>query len=339
MLIFLGTVISFWISAICGGGASLVLIPLLNLNMASTQVPAALTVGTFASSSSRLMVFWKNISWNIVKYYVPAAIPTVWIGAWALKYFNPIYLQFFVGIFLLVNVRHLLMPKSKIRQDESPSTNKVLMIIGALAGFISGLTGAVGLLFNRFYLKYGLTKEQIVATRAANDIIIHLIKLILYSIMGLLTMESLKIGLIIAVGAIVSSFSVKYILPLLSETVFRRIGYGAMAVSGMILLINTSASIIMSDHPSVHFMPMGNTLETQFAWRSSHVAIELEYESGIEIEHSIAYTDLPDRLIPKVDSLIRQAEHVMYEQVNSFQGTTYEVYITSNGELRKYDLN
>ena len=111
-----------------------------------------------------------------------------------------------------------------------------------------------------------------------------------------------------------------------------------MAVSGMILLFNTSASIIKSDHPSVHFMPIGNTLETQFAWRSSHIAIELEYDEGLELEQRISYQDLPERLYAAVDPLIKNADEVMYEKVNNLHGVYYEVYITENGQLNKHDL-
>uniref|UniRef100_UPI002B4100B5 hypothetical protein n=1 Tax=Pseudomonas aeruginosa TaxID=287 RepID=UPI002B4100B5 len=78
------------------------------------------------------------------------------------------------------------------------------------------------------YLRYGLTKEEIVATRAANEIFLHTIKLIIYIILGLYSGNAIWLGVAIAVASIVSSYSVKYILPYLSEFVFRRIGYGAM---------------------------------------------------------------------------------------------------------------
>lgn len=338
ILIFLATLLSFWISAICGGGASLVLIPLLSLSLSASQVPAALTIGTFSSSFSRLTVFRKSIHWPIVFFYVPAGIPAVWLGAWALKYFNPIYLQFFIGIFLLLNVRFLLLPKSKIRKDESPSSRLTLIFIGALAGFISGLTGAVGLLFNRFYLKYGLSKEEIVATRAANDILLHLIKLVLYSTMGLMSSEIIKIGVLVAIGAFFSSISIKYILHFLNENLFRRIGYGAMAISGFVLIYATASAIIKTDNPSVHFKPIGNSLETQIAWRSSVVNIEFEYEEGIHLEHQITFDEIPSRLHSSILELTKDADQVIYEKVSGFNSSYYEVYVTIDGKVKKTEL-
>jgi hypothetical protein len=54
--------------------------------------------------------------------------------------------------------------------------------------------------------------------------------------LGLYSKSAFWLGIAIAVGAIISSFSVKYILPYLSEFVFRKIGYGAMVLSGITLL-------------------------------------------------------------------------------------------------------
>ena len=65
LLLITGTILAFWISAICGGGASLILIPILNLMLPSSVVPFSLTIGTFTSSASRIAVFKKHISWKI----------------------------------------------------------------------------------------------------------------------------------------------------------------------------------------------------------------------------------------------------------------------------------
>ncbi len=98
-LLFFATIIAFWISTICGGGASLILIPLLNLILPSSVIPFALTIGTFTSSASRIAVFKKSINWKIFLWFVPFSIPAVLLGAWLMKYINPTYLQFFVALF------------------------------------------------------------------------------------------------------------------------------------------------------------------------------------------------------------------------------------------------
>src|SRR5690606_2159023 len=130
---------------------------------------------------------------------------------------------------------------------------------------VSGVTGAIGLLFNRFYLRYGLTKEEIVATRAANEIFLHLVKLIIYVFLGLYSKTALWLGIAIAIGAVISSLTVKYILPYLSEYVFRKIGYGAMVISGIALFISTSQQILKHDKISTGY----GLNEAKLKWRGS----------------------------------------------------------------------
>lgn len=255
-LLFLATIIAFWISAICGGGASLILVPLLNWLLPTSVVPFSLTVGTFASSASRIIVFKKNIRWQVFFWFVPFSIPAVLLGAWIMKYANPLYLELIVGLFLIANIPELFRKKKELNAEQKPYPKFILAIVGFFAGFISGVTGAIGLLFNRFYLRYGLTKEEIVATRAANEIFLHSIKLIIYIILGLYSTNAIWLGIAIAVASIVSSYSVKFILPYLSEFVFRRIGYGAMVVSGIFLLVGTTNSIIKQDKISFTTNPM-----------------------------------------------------------------------------------
>lgn len=230
LLVFIVSFIAFSISAICGGGAGLMLLPILGRVLPITQVPAALSIGTFTSSASRLYVFKKNVSWSIVKYFVPAAVPAVWLGAWLLKFVNPLYLEIAMGIFLISNLTFLLKKPKELNKTQK-SSHLVLCLIGFSAGFLSGLTGAVGLLFNRFYLKYGLTKEEIIATRAANEIILHFIKIILYFLFGLINTKVIALGVVVAVSAVLSAWTMKWILPKLSENAFKKIGYAAMTFS------------------------------------------------------------------------------------------------------------
>jgi uncharacterized membrane protein YfcA len=161
VLLFFGTIFAFWLSAICGGGASLILIPILNLLLPASVVPFSLTVGTFTSSVSRIAVFKKHVNWRIFFWFVPFSIPAVLIGAYLIKYINPNYLQLIVAFFLIANIPQLFKKIKANETNEKASPKYVLAIIGFLAGFVSGITGAVGLLFNRFYLKFGLKKKKL----------------------------------------------------------------------------------------------------------------------------------------------------------------------------------
>ena len=334
ILLFFGAILAFWISAICGGGASLILIPVLNLLLPTSVVPFSLTIGTFTSSASRIAVFRKHINWKIFAWFVPFSIPAVLFGAYLIKFVNPIYLQLVVGLVLIANIPQLFTTKKELAKEEKPYPKYILGIVGFLAGFVSGVTGAIGLLFNRFYLRYGLSKEEIVATRAVNEICLHLIKLIIYISLGLYSSTAIWLGIAIAFATIISSYTVKYILPYLSEFVFRKIGYGAMVLSGISLLISTSGKIIKQDKFAISENQYD---ETTIKWRESDFVLEFAIDDGLEIERPISPSELPARLSGKYATLSRVYDNIHLEKVFKLGSSSYEFYCYKNNKLTKFE--
>ncbi|MDQ0594209.1 putative membrane protein YfcA [Chryseobacterium ginsenosidimutans] len=339
ILLFIGTIVAFWISAICGGGASLILIPILNVILPGSVVPFSLTIGTFTSSVSRIAVFKKHIKWKIFFWFVPFSIPAVLLGAWLIKYVNPNYLQLIVAFFLILNLPELFKFKKKETENQKPYPRFLLMIIGFCAGFVSGITGAIGLLFNRFYLRFGLNKEEIVATRAANEIFLHLIKLIIYISIGLYSKTALWLGLTIAVATIISSYTVKYILPYLSEFLFKKIGYSAMVISGIVLLIGTSEKIIQQDNISFSIMQEDSESVSKVSWRNTDFIFEFAFDDGFEVERPIKPSELPNNLKQKYEALKSQYDKIHLEKVFTLnKKPAYEFYCYKNGALTKFEI-
>lgn len=339
VLLFAGTILAFWISAICGGGASLILIPILNLLLPTSLVPFSLTIGTFTSSASRIAVFKQHINWKIFLWFVPFSIPAVLLGAFLIKYVNPNYLQLIVAFFLIANLPQLFTSKNKTEETGKEYPKSALALIGFSAGFISGITGAVGLLFNRFYLKFGLKKEEIVATRAANEVFLHLIKLIIYISLGLYSNTALWLGIAIAVAAIVSSYTVKYILPHLSENLFKKIGYTAMVVSGVTLFTGTSGKIIEQDQIVITNSSTQQKKVYSMSWRDTKMALEYKTSKGFEFEKSIRPEDLSENLKEKYHSLQEHYDEVHIEKVYAFgKAITHEFYCYKNNVLTKFKV-
>lgn len=332
IIIFICSFLAFTISAICGGGASLMLIPILGSLLPMNQVPAALSIGTFSSSTSRIILFKKNICWHIVKYFVPFAIPAVWLGAWLLKFLNPLYLEILMGFFLISNLPFILKKSKEVETGKKPA-NWVLGIIGFLAGFLSGLTGVVGLLFNKFYLRYGLTKEEIVATRAANEIILHLIKIVLYTLFGLLTVKVISIGIVIALAAILSSLSMKWILPMLSELLFNKIGYFAMVLSGFILLTKATSTLMLEKKINFTTSTKSKGLETKLKWQKTNYALEFTYDEGFEFELVTPIKDLTISQQEFVKSKHKNADKIVIEAVYTINELSYEAYYFKDNRL------
>lgn len=318
-ILFLVTIIAFWLSAVAGGGASLILIPVLNMILPSTMVPVSLTIGTFTSNASRIALFRKNINWKIFAWFVPFSIPAVFLGAWIIKYANPTYLEFTISIFLIANLPQLFKKKKNIDAATSPiQTTHIrskLALIGFTAGIISGLTGAVGLLFNRFYLKFGLKKEEIIATRAANEIFLHLIKIITYFSLGLFSKTAISIGITIAVASLISSLTIKYILPYISEHIFRNIGFSAMVVSGFVLLVSSIKNLYKQEKLAIETELVDGKLSKSILWKENNFAIEFNKRHGIVIEKPVQVSDLPAHLQEKFLEYDQQFDKVLLEKI------------------------
>ncbi|MBE7178123.1 MAG: sulfite exporter TauE/SafE family protein [Mucilaginibacter polytrichastri] len=337
-VVFLLAVFAFSLSAVCGGGAGLLLMPLLAQLLPGAQVPAALSIGTATSSLSRGYVLFRSIRWDIVRWFVPAALPAVWAGARLLTYVNPLYLEILMGLFLIGNLPMLF---RKARENEKPEPHSpfLLILIGFAAGFVSGLTGAVGLLFNRFYLRYGLSKEEIVATRAANDLLLHLVKIILYASFGLITGRTLLIGFVVAVSALISSFSMKWVLAQISANVFKKIGYAAMVVSGVALFSSAFSRVVSQNNVEVNYRLVSDGLETQLQWKRDLFSLEFEYDEGFEFEYKTTLNELPEDYRQRAADLIAGHKKYMIEEVFGYRKHYYEVYVYTTDGLKKYDLH
>jgi uncharacterized membrane protein YfcA len=333
LLLFICSFLAFALSAVCGGGAGLMLIPILGGILPVTQIPAALSIGTFTSSASRGVMFFSKIRWDVVRWFVPAALPAVWLGAWLLKFVNPMYLELAMGLFLTSNLVSLF-KKSKEETRSTKKSNIKLLIIGFLAGFLSGLTGAVGLLFNKFYLQYGLSKEEIVATRAANELLLHLLKIVLYTLFGLLSSHVMYVGLIVAASAILSTWSMKWILPLLSDHLFKKIGYTAMVVSGMMMLSQSSHTILVEHKGNLSFNPVSEGLETKLQWQRSNFSLEFAYDEGFEFEQVIPLSELPKEKQDFIMSKKGTADNVIVEATFGIGDHGFEAYYFEKGQFK-----
>jgi uncharacterized protein len=335
IILFLIAIISFGISAVCGGGASFILLPALGLLLPGLQVPAALSIGTAVSSISRIMVFKKHVRWDIVAWFVPPALPAVWLGAKLLSSINPVLLEFLIGIFLVVNLP-LIFRKEKQSSGRNPKW--VLLLIGVGTGFISGLTGAVGLLFNRFYLTYGLSKEEIIATRAANELLLHLIKIVLYGMFGLLTAQALGAGFALSAAAIVSAWLMKRLLKYISENGFRRTGFIAMVLSGIIMMVNSGYTLYNKENVRLSMQKLDKGMETKLNWKKRSFTLEFTFDDGFEAEKTIRFNDLPAEKKLRVKELQQSGKLVLLEVVYGWGRTSYEAYFTNNGRLIVHDL-
>lgn len=155
------------------------------------------------------------------------------IGCYGLTQVHVEGLQLLLGIGLLIMVaNHLLIPK------DAQFVVKAwyflpLSFINAIG---SGLIGSTGPVMNPLYLNYGLEKEAMVATKAFNKAVLHLVKLTAYAAFGSLSSDYLAYGLVIGLGAIPANWLGKMVLAKMSAQQFRQLVFAFVAVSGVTMI-------------------------------------------------------------------------------------------------------
>ena len=323
-LVFAASLVAFALSAVSGGGAGLLLIPLLARSLPGVAVPAALTLGTVTSTVSKLLLFWRDVRWDIARVFVPGALPGVVLGAMLLRHVEPQLLEVFLGLFLVSNLSALLRPPSAV-STARPTRWWHLAVTGFAAGFLSGLTGAVGVLFNSFYFRHGLTRDQVIATRAANELLLHVIKLALYLALGLLTRPVWLTGAAVALGALLATAVARRVVRHLPERAFQRLGYAAMVVSGLFMLGSSVQRLRRSHDLGIGVTTESGEVELSGWWSGGSVTLEWEMRGGLAVEHQVRPEDLP----AAVQQVMRDQAHGRRlrraEVVYEWSGRAYEL--------------
>ena len=248
-----------WIvSTLAGGGSPFILIPLVNLLMGAAAVPPVITIGMFFGNAHRVFLFWREIDWVLTAWYAPGAIAGAILGAYTFTQIHLDWLQLVIGVFLIVSAFLFEIEKKPEKLDQKldqkldeklaealiPEEVKpkfqlkawYIMPAGFLKAYVSGLVGTTGPVLNPFYLRYGLVKEKMIATKAAHMTIIHLVKIITYGAFAAMSKEQIVAGLAIGLAAIPANLVGKYILSRMSSDQFREIVLAFMGVGGLWML-------------------------------------------------------------------------------------------------------
>lgn len=228
---------AYIISVISGGGGSLLLIPAINFMFGPKVVAPIINLGDLIGRPSRLIIFWKYIQWDVVRWYAPAAVTGVLIAGWLFTKVEASWFQVMIGVFLVSTV-------FQYRFGKKPRTFKMKkwywLPLGLGVAVISTIVGGLGPVLNPFYLNAGILKEKMIATKTANSFFMGVIQIGTYTFLGALYGKLWMLGIVLGLGATAGNLVGKRLLSNMTDQTFRKYVLALMVISGLYMILSKS---------------------------------------------------------------------------------------------------
>jgi uncharacterized membrane protein YfcA len=229
----IATLVAFYVKGLCGFANTLVFTSILGFGESNVAIsPVELLLGY----PTNMILTWRNRK-KLNKYvFIPLAI-LVLIGsipgAFLLKNVNAGYIKIVFGVVVI-----LLGIELYIR-DVKPSTAKesklMLAVIGIVSGMLCGLFG-VGALLAAYVGRVTKTSDEFKANISAVFIVENTFRIILYSVLGIISFASIRQALIMMPFVLIGLFAGMKSAKVLDERVVKRLVIILLVISGVALI-------------------------------------------------------------------------------------------------------
>lgn len=237
----LATLVAFFIKGLCGFANTLVFTSIMGFGEANVNIsPVELILGF----SSNLILTWKNRKKLNPSVFIPLAalvlcgsIP----GAILLKNLNVQYLKIVCGIVIvLIGIEMMFreFKSSKVKESKI-----ILGIIGLLSGILCGLFG-IGALLAAYVGRVTKTTDEFKANISAVFIVENTFRIILYSVIGVITLESIKNAALLMPVMLIGLFLGIKSGQILDDKLVKKIVIVLLIISGIVLVANNIIILI-----------------------------------------------------------------------------------------------
>lgn len=156
------------------GGGTLILAGLLLVYPPQLAIPLH-SFTQLSANGLRTAIFFKKVNWKVVGAYALLMIPFTWGAAKLFDLIDPNWLKIVVGTLILISVLPL-----PIRPKDEPKLSTFVWL-GALSGFLGVFVGAVGPMVVPFFNRLKLSREGMLTTKSAGQMMLQLTKIIAFA--------------------------------------------------------------------------------------------------------------------------------------------------------------
>lgn len=230
----IATVVAYFIKGLCGFANTLVFTTILSFGTPNVNIsPIDLLIGY----PTNLILTWENRKKLDSKFYLPL-IALVIIGSipgvFMLKNVNTSIIKLIFGVVVIVlGLEMLLREYSK---DSGKSSRILLAIIGVASGVLCGLFG-VGALLAAYVSRVTDDSQSFKANISAVFIVDNTFRIILYSTLHILTLDTLKRGLILIPFVLIGLIAGMKCSSIMNKNLAKKITALLLVISGISLVI------------------------------------------------------------------------------------------------------
>ena len=228
------TFAAFFVKGLCGFANTLVFSSIMGFGVNNVNIsPVELVLGF----PSNCIMTWKHKEFLKPKLFVPitlmvlaGSIP----GAFMLKTVDARFVKIVFGIVVaLVGIEMMLKEYDKLHVKES----KIIQIlIGIMAGIVCGIYG-IGVLAAAYMSRITENSNEFKANLSVIFIFENIVRIITYSILGVITFETLKMSFLMIPVMLVATFAGIHSAKILDEKIVKKLVIVMLIISGIALVV------------------------------------------------------------------------------------------------------
>jgi uncharacterized membrane protein YfcA len=234
VLWIIATTIAYYIKGICGFANTLIMTTILSFGTSNANISP---IDLLLCCPMNLILTWENRKYLDSKIYLPlsclviaGSIP----GAMLLKNVDAGAIKIVFGVVLAALGAEMYFQGQT--QNNGRSSKVALALIGVLSGLLCGLFG-VGALLGAYVGRVTDNSRSFKANLNAVFIVDNTFRMILYSTLGLLTIDTIKSALLLIPFALIGLFAGIKCSSHMNEKVVRKAIAVVLALSGIALII------------------------------------------------------------------------------------------------------
>lgn len=223
------------LTALIGAGGGTALLLVMIFFVPANHVIAVHGCIQLVSNSSRVILFWRHMSWPIIWRFICLMPIGVYIGLQLVNLLAPTAIQLTIATGILLT----LFIKAPVASEQAKYPKSIYYIVGLLIGAANVLVGVLSPLLGAILRLEPLRKEQRVGTLGFFGFAGNLFKIIGFSFIGFAFFENLPLILSASVATIIGSIFGKRMLRKISQGTYEHIFKIMLACLAIIIIAKT----------------------------------------------------------------------------------------------------